>query len=168
MMRRYKSFRKVIDEYLSIDGIEIIVIERPSYSDSYIYHFILSQYKAGIEICHRIDGPSYIHHSSVILLERWHINGFRHRIDGPAETDYYNDGSKHIESWYINGKRHNLYQPSVISYDHSGRVSSYTWFRDGDECTSEINSLICSMGLPMDWRDWSNEEKLLFKLSIDG
>lgn len=170
MMCIMLNSREIINEYIGDDGIEIIVMRRPSiFNNYYIYHIIKSHYhNNGLEVGHRINGPSYIKYtqSSIVLSERWYHHGQIHRDNGPAETDYYDNNSKYIERWFINGRCHNLHQPSIIIYNRLGMISEYYWFCNDIECSDSVNSIICSMGLPMDWREWGTDEQLLFKLSM--
>ena len=38
----------------------------------------------------------------------WYVRGKPHRIDGPAVTTYYDNGSLKQEKWFFNGEIHSI------------------------------------------------------------
>ena len=45
------------------------------------------------------------HNNGSVSYEAWHVNGRRHRADGPAEIWYNDDGSVMYEEWWIDGRK---------------------------------------------------------------
>ena len=60
----------------------------------------------------------------------WHLNGKRHRVDGPAV-----EWANGYKSWFLNGKYHRVDGPAV-EYTNGSKY----WFLNGIEYTeSEFN-----------------------------
>ena len=86
---------------------------------------------------HRDNGPAIVHiQNDKIILEEYHVNGVRHRIDGPAVIQgankrYYKDGLLHRDYGfaceyengtrirYHEGKIHSSYGPAITYADGS-------------------------------------------------
>jgi len=51
-----------------------------------------------------------------MYIERYFMNGYLHREDGPAVIWYYEDGSVKFEKYYQNGELHRLDGPAYIYY----------------------------------------------------
>lgn len=59
------------------------------------------------------------------------VDGKLHRLDGPAQIDFYRDGGVHMEQWYYMGKRHRINGPSFIAYFRNGVVNYEIWEQNG-------------------------------------
>jgi antitoxin component YwqK of YwqJK toxin-antitoxin module len=57
-----------------------------------------------------------------ISCERYSLNNFLHRTDGPAWISYYENGNVAYEQYALNGLWHRIDGPAVIQYDESGFV----------------------------------------------
>lgn len=65
-----------------------------------------------------------------IKYEEYFLNGKYHRIDGPANIHWLNNGQKDIEEYYINGRLHREDGPSIIWY-HNGRKLHELYYLNG-------------------------------------
>jgi hypothetical protein len=73
--------------------------------------------------------------------QEWHINGKRHRTDGPAFISVY--GS---QAWYINGRCHRTDGPAVI------RVKgTQHWWINGKEITQEVKAWMQKLNVVWPW-----------------
>lgn len=82
--------------------------------------------------------------------------GKLHREDGPAYIRV--DGSK---AWFLNGKRHRLDGPALIYAD-----GSEEWWVNGNEVTHKVLSWIGIMTINQNWKEWTDIEHMMFRLSI--
>jgi antitoxin component YwqK of YwqJK toxin-antitoxin module len=66
---------------------------------------------------HRIDGPSNIirRKDGTIKGACYHINGLRHRVDGPALYTYDDFGNISHEEWYYNDVKMDPFQILILS-----------------------------------------------------
>lgn len=84
----------------------------------------------------RIGGPAYIEYYSLegnkqqVRVEKWYFEGILHRHDGPALTEFYENGNKKEELWWFNGLQHKQDEPAVINYYKNGDVQEKTWYTD--------------------------------------
>ena len=67
--------------------------------------------------------------------QSWHLNGLRHREDGPAITKP--DGTK---EWYLNGYRHRTDGPAVICDEYQA------WYLNGKRHREDGPALIWANG----------------------
>lgn len=73
-------------------------------------------------LLHNPNGPSVITRDGD---QHFHINGLRHREDGPAVI------KKESKEWYLNGERHNSKGPAFVSGDIS------KWYVEGKQLISK-------------------------------
>jgi hypothetical protein len=127
-MRMYlwdTEFRKYANsEYAIDDFIERFVVTRISIFKRYkLGNHIYDKYDDGIQrwymnyFLHRLDGPAVICPNGDMF---WHINGRLHRDDGPAVI--HTSGYK---AYYQHDKRHRLNGPAIIHVD--GREEYYEY-----------------------------------------
>lgn len=94
--------------------------------------------------------------------------GCYHRLDGPAITRYIKFGNDYIvdvESYYIRGRIHRSDLPAVIYYDSSYYPVDWYWIFNTIDCSDRVNLLLSSQTIiPLDWRKWSIEDRMIFKL----
>ncbi len=100
---------------------------------------------------HRTDGPAVEFADG---SKEWWINDKRHRTDGPACE--YTNGSKF---WYVNDKRHRNDGPAVEFAD-----GTKEWWVNGIEI--DIDQIILTHELNPDWTQWSDSDKVLFRLAV--
>jgi hypothetical protein len=58
------------------------------------------------EFLHREDGPAYVvtDNEGNVSIEVWFVNGYCHRLDGPAEMHYSKkDGKEIFSKYYVEG-----------------------------------------------------------------
>ncbi len=85
---------------------------------------------------HREDGPAVEYAGG---SKHWYLNNMRHREDGPAIE--YADGDK---LWYLNGKRHREDGPAMEL------ASGYkSWYLDGEKLTEAEHKANTSPTLEM-------------------
>lgn len=94
-------------------------------------------------------------------LETWCIEGNEHRYGLPAKTTWRRTGQIKKQEWFEYGLRHNSIGPAVIS-NHN-----YEWFIRGNSITYEVRKWIRNLNLPRNYDEWSNELKMLFKMTWD-
>ena len=75
-----------------------------------------------------------------IICEEWRLNGLLHRVDGPAEIYYRENGKIWWKNWYLKGKRHRIDGPARISYIDD-IVCDKTWYINGEEIKGKINPI---------------------------
>ena len=74
-----------------------------------------------------------------IRSERWYVDGYLCREDGPACIHYYSDGTVEEESWWLDRKLHRTDGPAYVSYHDDGRVYTEDWAINGRDLNdSEI------------------------------
>jgi hypothetical protein len=62
-----------------------------------------------------------------------------HRLDGPAEIQFWDDGHIYAAKWYLFGVLHREDGPAFISYYDNGTDLTNSWYLAGDNTTeSEI------------------------------
>lgn len=143
----YLSDHRVI--YHREDGPAIINLS-PSFEDYYSIDLPFDQVLDLISM-HRIS-------------EKWFHHGIIHRINGPAYRDY--GLPSYSEKWYKDGKLHRSDGPAWITYD-LGRIIGHSWWVNNEMIGDRVDLLISSIGLSPNWWDWSTDDRLLFKLSLD-
>lgn len=118
------------------------------------------------DLYHREDGPAYslYHFNGLIDEEKWYIRGMHHREDGPAWIERDEDGSLRAEYWYIDGVEFRLYGPSGRAWENGVKV--YERWNNYD--LKSLTIFCKRMGIPSpdNWEKWTNEDKLLIKLSF--
>jgi len=88
--------------------------------------------------------------------ETWWLNGELHREDGPAII--YANG---IKKWYLNGKLHRVDGPAFICPD-----GSHYWYVNGNEISKEIKEWQKQYNIPVYFKKWNEQHKMLFKLQF--
>ncbi len=81
----------------------------------------------------RMDGPAktcYFPDGSV-EYESYYVDGHRHRIGGPADIFYYKDGTISGEVYYVNDQIHRVGGPAEVSYYSNGSVKKETYCING-------------------------------------
>jgi len=167
------EFDKVVDQQWWLHGKLHREGNKPTvirYRDDKEEHWYQTK---GSKHLHRENGPVLIvYHNGVIVRQEWQLNGFHHRIDGPAFI------SADTEVWCRNGNYYREDGPAVIINNvndeeiyrilnpiNVGRVSAgkriFWYTNQGD--TEEIEQWIIDNKLPH-WTNWTNKEKVLFKL----
>lgn len=119
---------------------------------------------------HREDGPSITYYFEDGTLDdiKWYKNGLKHREDGPQFIEYYEDGGIKYEDWYVDNKRHRNDGPAHIDYTEKGNIWNYIWYIDDDECSRKVADWLAEneFGIPIDYRLWTDEHKMIFKISF--
>lgn len=127
------------------------------------------------ERCHCIGSPAILYYRhDVMIQEIWMCDGIIHRDNGPAITYYnyegeYNSsgGYSKAEVWFSNDLVHRGDSPAKIYY-YEDQVRSWEWFfRNSDEsCLVDewLSSNSSIYGLSSDWREWSTDDRIIFKL----
>lgn len=77
-----------------------------------------------------------------IESETYFLNGRRHRIDNPAQIDYYDNGNIKIQWYYKNGKFHNERGPAIIHYSRSGIIIGEHYYINDEEIKDEFKIMI--------------------------
>lgn len=92
-----------------------------------VYYYILTN--AHHNIWHRYDGPAeIIYRNGKLYCETWMFMGKKHRLDGPAETQYYKNGDLAFQSWYFLEKFHRINGPARITYYRNGQIQREEWY----------------------------------------
>ena len=99
---------------------------------------------------HRLDGPAIEYLDGV---KYWYLNGVQHREDGPAVE--LSNGTK---KWFINGKLHKLDGPAIIWND-----GSYLWYINSYNVTNKIHQWAKENDI--DLNNLTDVDKLLIKLT---
>jgi len=127
---------------------------------------------------HRIYGPAIIYPDTG--LERWFYHGLLHRVDGPAyilpdgTQEWWQNNERHREDgpsiinpdgsqiWYLNGKLHREDGPAVIDAD-----GYRAWFINGNAISEkDIDDWRYEYNISFDYNNWTDREKMLFKLKF--
>lgn len=188
------SFSDIIISRYTENSVPMVKIKRMSpgfYSDYFIFnvkelsissYYLLNHSTDGIshncrtcgdkDIFHSISSPAITMYSDSenITREIWARDGYFHRIDGPADMVYDSVGLLE-EYWYTNHRRIRTDgHPSAIIYGESRLPSSWIWNMGGkdlpdvDEWISDNHHIY---GISKNWWEWSNDEKMIFKLAYD-
>lgn len=69
-------------------------------------------------------GTRYRFHDKdgLLIFDRYYIRFSIHRIGGPAEIYYYDDGTVEKEVWYVKNVRHRETGPAEIHYDDDNKI----------------------------------------------
>jgi len=65
--------------------------------------------------------------------EEWHLNGRIHREDGPAVTEWYEDGMKWYDRWFLNDKLHREDGPAEEIWWENGEKILEKYYLNGKE-----------------------------------
>lgn len=116
-------------------------------------------------IRHRRHGPAYISWHVNDQMEKmiWYCDGNGHREGGPALRQWDDEGEISEEFWYNHGIRHRLYGPAYINYTRE--LFKEFWYIDGVNITTQVSLISSTYNLPH-WSEWSDDDKLLFRLSL--
>lgn len=81
---------------------------------------------------HRLDGPALVEYyqNGVTKSEEWFIKGKCHRLDDPATIEYDDTGRILIERWYVNDKAHRINGPAFIIYHPNGTIVFEAWYNN--------------------------------------
>ena len=60
------------------------------------------------------------------------LNGKYHRIDGPAKTEWYENGNKKSEEWYLYDKLHRIDGMAYIEWGENGNKKIEKWYKNGN------------------------------------
>ena len=83
--------------------------------------------------------------------QEWHVNGQRHRLDGPAVI------SAVGRQWWVNGQRHRLDGPALIW------ANGYQeWCVRGQNITTQANAWMQTQAVVWPWDD---QTQMLFQLT---
>ena len=97
---------------------------------------------------HRLDGPAVIS----AVGRQWWVNGQRHRLDGPAYI-----GAAGTQEWWVNGQRHRLDGPALIW------ANGYQeWCVRGQNITTQANAWMQTQAVVWPWDD---QTQMLFQLT---
>ena len=61
----------------------------------------------------------------------WDKDGKSHRVNGPAQTEYWGNGNVRWMAWNIHNKQHRLDGPAYIYYDEQGNLDGKFWYAYG-------------------------------------
>jgi hypothetical protein len=62
----------------------------------------------------------------------WRMNGYCHRVCGPAIVLYYKNGNIKHEIWYKYNRMHRIDGPAFISYYDNGVMYEKQWYENGE------------------------------------
>lgn len=160
---------EIIDRYIGRDNLPMIVIKRKVEYGSHIeyesiyhiihhHHFISSDYLSE----HEKNGYSTdMGFSNDIRCS----NGI-HRLDGPARIDMSMSGRWHYAQWRVHGNFHRMDGPAIINYSQNHSL----WYLFG-KLISDPDKLFnkwSRYGISSNWWEWSDEERMIFKLVFGG
>lgn len=77
-----------------------------------------------------------------------------HREDGPAVI--YSNGQ---QEWWFNGKRHRSDGPAII-----GNGFQEWWLNNNRILNSIVEEWLSEFSINPNWKEWQDEEKVLFRL----
>jgi len=80
-------------------------------------HFILKHYSNS-----RKRTKHYVV-SATFLKISYFLNGYEHRINGPASITYI-DNKLYIERWYYKGNFHRIGGPAIVVYHKNGKIDT--------------------------------------------
>lgn len=84
--------------------------------------------------------------------------------DKPGSIEYF-PKNEIKEIWYNQGIIHRLYYPAIIhSNKRTGKIVCEQWFIDGINIDGEINNIKVLLNLNKDYKQWTDEERLIFKM----
>lgn len=75
---------------------------------------------------------TYYKYSNQKLRETWYNNDQIHRLGGPADIDYYENGAIKAEHWLVNGRNHRFDGPAHIHYSDNNYIISNHWWINGE------------------------------------
>lgn len=75
--------------------------------------------------------------------------------------DIFCTGTNGVSSFLLYRLAHS-YDIAVVVFDDNEEV----WYRDGINIDAEVREWMELTGTPSDWRSWTDEERLLFRLSF--
>jgi antitoxin component YwqK of YwqJK toxin-antitoxin module len=82
---------------------------------------------------HREDGPAKINYyeNGNIKREGYYLNGKRYREDGPSIMEYYENGNIKEKGYHINDKLHREDGPARIEYYLNGNIQDEQYYLNG-------------------------------------
>lgn len=97
-------------------------------------YYINTGYSPKLDPIHRDgDEPAFIDYypdGKFKLVQYYHYNNI-HRDDGPANIEYYTNGTIGKEVWFKNNRRNrDGDKPAMITYNSDGTLDYEFWFRD--------------------------------------
>ena len=83
---------------------------------------------------HREDGPAITQYyeNGNKKYDKYFIEGKLHREDGPAITQYYENGNKKYDKYFIEGKLHREDGPAIICYRENGSKEYEEYYKTGE------------------------------------
>lgn len=124
----YFSKYKRCKDYYSVYNVFLSCREYLKYCES--SNTILSKNYELDNLYHNIKGPALITKFDNIYHERYYINGLYDRKNGPANI-IYQDNYKFIEIYFFKNKKHRVNNPAEIQYYPNGNIwREYYWIND--------------------------------------
>jgi hypothetical protein len=82
---------------------------------------------------HRLDGPAEqrFYDNGQLAFSVYNVNGKRHRVNGPACQRWHSDGKYAGESWRLNDKLHRVDGPAVVDLIKNRKTARREWWIDG-------------------------------------
>lgn len=117
---------------------------------------------------HRVNNPAQIEYysSGQVYYEGWFKDGERHRVDGPAYIEYFKNGEIEREDWWKDGERHRVDGPAYIEYFKNGGIKSETWFKDGESFVPSESDILIERIAGVLWESNKKFEKFLNENNI--
>ncbi len=116
---------------------------------------------------HRIGGPAEIEYyeNGNIKYGGYCINGNYHREDGPAKIYYFTNGNIEREEYVIDNKLHKEDGPALVEYDINRNIVSEFYWVNGNRLTEKQIEFRNERNLWKPYDDWTDEEKVLYELA---
>ena len=83
--------------------------------------------------------------------QEWHVNGQRHRLDGPAVIS-----AAGTQAWYVNSQRHRLDGPAVISAN-----GDQEWWVNDQNITTQVEAWMQTQAVTWPWDDQTQMQFIL-------
>lgn len=94
-----------------------------------------------------------------------------HRVDLPAVVQTNNFGIVTQMHWFQHNRSHRCDGPASIWY-RGTEIRSLAWYINGVNLTTEVNNWFkykgSEYGIKLDWEEWTDDDKLIFKLAFGG
>lgn len=68
------------------------------------------------------------------MYEAWYLNGVKHRLNGPAYSEWYVYGNKQYEEWCINDNKHRENGPAVQRWYKNEQKTYEAYYKNGLVC----------------------------------
>ena len=110
------------------------------FTSKYRYIPLLKQYIAKLpnyERAYSLNNYKYLHYNDPAIRKartcssNWKLNGVPHRYDGPAITEYHDNGNPKLEIYYSHGVIHRDNGPAYITYYEDGQIYRCWWGQNG-------------------------------------